>query len=170
MLADLPLLDQDWAHAEQYLATAEKKAAPGLDHGRVAPEWRNTRRELLSVRMRRALCLLEMGNRREGLAEAEQALTSDEEFVRSTAMLMLIEADFEQRNQAAALAKLHVLAGHDHRFNEPVTQIDVALKSGTGRANAVSFLEATLEAEDRSADFISKPLFDAFRHSIDKQG
>ena len=66
--------------------------------------------------MRRALCLLQVGNRREGLADAEQALTSDEEFLRSAAMLMLIEADLAQRDQAAALAKLHVLAGHDHRF------------------------------------------------------
>lgn len=170
VLADFPMLDRDWTRAEQYLAAAEKKAALGLDRGRVAPEWRNTRRELLSVRMRRALCLLQMGNRREGLTEAEQALTSDEEFVRSTAMLMLIEADLEQRDQAAALAKLHVLAGHDHRFTEPVTQMEHALKSGAGRADAVSSLEATLEAEDRSADFISMPLFDFFRHSIDKRG
>ena len=56
--------------------------------------------------MRRALCLLQEGNRREGLAEAGQALTSDEEFVRSAAMLMLIEADLAQRDQAAALATL----------------------------------------------------------------
>src|SRR6266849_1034569 len=57
VLADFPMFDQDWARAEQYLAAAEKKAAPGLDRGRIAREWRNTRRELLSVRMRRALCL-----------------------------------------------------------------------------------------------------------------
>src|SRR5260370_15364708 len=104
VLADFPMFDQDWARAEQYLAAAEKKAAPGLDRGHIAREWRNTRRELLSVRMRRALCLLQMGNRPERRAEAEQALTSDEELERSAAMLMLIEADLEQRDQAAAVA------------------------------------------------------------------
>jgi len=169
VLADFPMFDQDWARAEQYLAAAEKKAAPGLDRGRVAPEWRNTRRELLSVRMRRALCLLQMGNRREGLAEAEQALTSDEEFVRSAAMLMLIEADLERRDQAAALAKLHLLAGHDHRFTLPVTQMEHALKSGAGRADAMSALEAVFESEDHSADFISKPLFASLRHTVEAQ-
>jgi len=168
VLADFPMLDQDWARAERYLAAAEKRAAPGLDRGRVAPEWRNTRRELLSIRMRRALCLLQMGNRREGLAEAEQALTSDEEFVRSAAMLMVIEADLEQRDQAAALAKLHVLAGHDHRFTRPVTQMEHALRSGAGRADAMSALEAVLESEDHSADFISKPLFATLRHTVDE--
>jgi tetratricopeptide (TPR) repeat protein len=167
VLADFPMLARDWTRAAQYLAAAEKKAAPGLDRGRVAPEWRNTRRELLSVRMRRALCLLQMGNRREGLAEAEQALTSDEEFVRSAAMLMLIEADLAQRDQAAALAKLHVLAGHDHRFAQPVTQMEHALKSGAGGGDAMSALEAVLESEDHSADFISKPLFATLRHTID---
>jgi hypothetical protein len=169
VLADFPMFDQDWARAEQYLAAAEKKAAPGLDRGHIAREWRNTRRELLSVRMRRALCLLQMGNSREGLAEAEQALTSDEEFVRSAAMLMLIEADLEQHDQAAALAKLHVLAGHDHRFTLPVTEMEHALKSGAGRADAMSALEAVLESEDRSADFISKPLFASLRHTVDEQ-
>jgi tetratricopeptide (TPR) repeat protein len=168
VLADFPMLARDWTRAAQYLAAAEKRAAPGLDHGRVAPEWRNTRRELLSVRMRRALCLFQMGNRREGLAEAELALTSDEEFVRSAAMLMLIEADLAQRDQAAALAKLQVLAGHDHRFTQPVALIEHALKSGAGRAEAMSALEAVLESEDHSADFISKPLFATLRRTIDE--
>jgi hypothetical protein len=168
VLADFPMLARDWTRAAQYLAAAEKKAAPGLDRGRVAPEWRNTRRELLSVRMRRALCLFQMGNRREGLTEAEMALTSDEEFVRSAAMLMLIEADLARRDQAAALAKLHMLAGHDHRFNEPVTQMEHALKSGAGHADAMSALEAALESEDHSADFISKPLFASLRHTVEE--
>jgi hypothetical protein len=118
--------------------------------------------------MRRALCLLQEGNRREGLAEAGQALTSDEEFVRSAAMLMLIEADLAQRDQAAALATLHVLAGHDHRFTQPVTQMEHALKSGAGRADAMSALEAVLESEDHSADFISKPLFATLRHTVEE--
>jgi hypothetical protein len=109
-----------------------------------------------------------MGNRREGLAEAEQALTSDEEFVRSAAMLMLIDADLEQRDQAAALARLHLLAGHDHRFTLPVTQMEHALKSGAGRTEAMSALEAVLESEDHSADFISKPLFASLRHTVDE--
>jgi hypothetical protein len=167
VLADSPMLARDWTRAAQYLAAAEKRAAPGLDRGRVAPEWRNTRRELLSVRMRRALCLFQMGNRREGLAEAEQALTSDEEFVRSAAMLMLIEADLVHRDQGAALAKLHLLAGHDHRFAQPVAQVEHALKSGSGSADAMSALEAVLESEDHSADFISKPLFATLRRTVD---
>src|SRR5260370_21894962 len=168
VLADFPMFDQDWARAEQYLAAAEKKAAPGLDRGHIARESRNTRRELLSVRMRRALCLLQMGNRPERRAEAEQALTSDEEFVRSAAMLMLIEADLEQRDQAAALAKLHLLAGHDHRFTQPVIQMEHALKSGAGRADAMSALAAVRESEDHSADVISKPLFASLRHTVDE--
>jgi tetratricopeptide (TPR) repeat protein len=168
VLADFPMFDQDWARAEQYLAVAEKMAAPGLDRGRIAPEWRNTRRELLSVRMRRALCLLLMGNRRAVLAEAKQALSSDEEFVRSAAMLMLIEADLARRDQAAALAKLHMLAGHDHRFTQPVTQMEHGLKSGAGLAEAISALEAVVESEDHSADFISKPLFATLRRTMDE--
>jgi hypothetical protein len=103
----------------------------------------------------------------QSLAEAEQALTSDEEFVRSAAMLMLIEADLVQRDQGAALAKLRVLAGHDHRFAQPVTQMEHALKSGTGSADAISALEAVLESEDHSADFISKPLFATLRRTVD---
>jgi hypothetical protein len=71
--------------------------------------------------------------------------------VRSTAMLTLIKADLEQRDQAAALAKLHVLAGHDHRFTQSVALMEHALKSGAGRTDAMSALEAVLESEDHSA-------------------
>ena len=82
-------------------------------------------------------------------------------------MLMLIEADLERRDRAAAVAKLHLLAGHDHRFTQPVTQMEHALKSGAGRTDAMSALEAVLESEDHSADFISKPLFATLRHSVE---
>ena len=72
-----------------------------------------------------------------------------------------------QRDQAAALAKLHLLAGRDHRFTRPVVQVEHALKSGAGRADAISALETVLESEDHSAGFISKPLFASLRHTVD---
>jgi hypothetical protein len=71
-------------------------------------------------------------------------------------------------HQGAALAKLLVLAGRDHRFIQPVTQMERALKSGAVRGDAMSALEAVLESEDHSADFISKPLFASLRHAVDE--
>src|SRR5260370_7183941 len=62
VLADFPMFDQDWARAEQYLAAAEKKAAPGLDRGHIAREWRNTHREFLSVPMPRPLFPFQMAH------------------------------------------------------------------------------------------------------------
>jgi hypothetical protein len=107
-----------------------------------------------------------MGNRREGSAESEQAVTSEEESCAWQRYGCLSRPTFEQRNQAAALAKLRVLAGHDHRLSEPVRQMEHALKSGVGRADAMPALQAVLESEDHSADFISKPLFATLRHTV----
>src|SRR5438477_105675 len=62
-----------------------------------------------------------------------------------------------------ALARLRILAGHNHRFREPVAALARALATERrGVTPAVAALGAALAESDRSVDFVTQPLVETF--------
>jgi hypothetical protein len=111
---------------------------------------------------RRAVALWLDGNRRDAVAEAEKAQRSDEEYVRSTAVLLLTSGALAAGQRDNALARLKALAGHDYRFAEPVDHLATALEAGRDPGDAIGELRAAIASEDHSAEAITGPLLDAF--------
>jgi len=107
------LVHQDWTKAAELLRASERKVPAGLDDGHVDQSWRNAQRELRWVRLRRAVALWHGGDRREAIAEAGKARRSDEAYVSSTGVLLLVAGDLTAGRHADAIAKLKALAGHD---------------------------------------------------------
>src|SRR5262249_19497820 len=61
VLANLSLLEGDWAGATKLLANGKRKGPPGLDEERVNRTWRNVQRELRSMQLRLGLGLWREG-------------------------------------------------------------------------------------------------------------
>jgi hypothetical protein len=156
------LVHRNWTKAAELLRASERKVPAGLDDERVDQSWRNAQRELRWVRLRRAVALWLDGNRRDAVVEAEKAQRSDEEYVRSTAVLLLASGALAAGQRDDALARLKVLAGHDYRFAEPALHLATALEAGRDPRDAVGELRAAIASEDHSAEAITGPLLDAF--------
>lgn len=163
--ADVALGQRDWPAVSELLGRAERRVPAGLTGKRVARAWRNVQRELYSVQLRRALALWREGPRDRAVPEARSAQASDEEYVRSAAILLLAVSDFAGGRRAEALARLDALAGHDHRFAEPVAHLRKAL-AGDAKEDPVAPFKAALAAEDRSLDFVTAPLVESLRESL----
>ena len=163
--ADVALGQRDWPAVSELLGRAERRVPAGLTGKRVARAWRNAQRELYSVQLRRALALWREGQHDRAVPEARSAQASDEEYVRSAAILLLAVSDFAGGRRAEALARLDALAGHDHRFAEPVAHLRKGM-TGDGGDGPVARLGAALAAEDRSLDFVTAPLVESLRASM----
>src|SRR5262249_62281464 len=88
VLANLSLLEGDWATATKLLADGKRKGPPGLDEERVNRTWRNVQRELRSMQLRLGLGLWRQGTPDAGMDEVARAAMSDEEYVRSAALML----------------------------------------------------------------------------------
>jgi tetratricopeptide (TPR) repeat protein len=154
ILANAPLEKGDWQAAADLLDKGMRKAPTGLGDQRVARQWRNAQRELWSMQLRRAISLLQSGQRELAAADAAKAQRSDEEYVRSAACLLLVAVDLRNGQQDSARARLQALAGHDVRFAD---SSDVLAANDDPNATA-HHLQVTLGQLDRSADFVTRPL------------
>ena len=152
ILANVALRQGDWAKAAEMLAESERKVPPRLTDKRVDRAWRNAQRELWSVQLRRAISLWKAGSVEPALAEAVKAQHSDEEYVRSAAVLLLAAGDVAHDRRSEARARLQALAGHDARFAAAAGELEKAPEASMGK------LQATLSGLDRSADFVARPL------------
>src|SRR5262249_33749776 len=133
---------------------------------RVDRAWRNVQRELRWVRLRRAVALWRRGDRQAAHAEATKAQESDEAYVRSAAVILLAADDLREQRRDDAVARLHVLAGRDYRFIEPVEQLEAALRSGDDPGDAIRRLQGAIADQDRSADFVTVPLLAALEEAV----
>jgi len=155
----------EWEKAAGLLGASERKVPPGMDAGTVDRAWRNAQRELRWVRLRRALALWRQGKRREARAEASKARASDEEYVRSGAILLLAASDLADGHRAEATRGLEILAGRDHRFAAPVERVQAHLADASDVGEAAAGLRDALAAQDRSADVVTVALAEAFAQS-----
>jgi len=165
ILANLSFNRGDWEKAEQVLTTAERAAPPDLG-GRVSGQWRNVKRELLSVRLRRGVTLLQLGKQSEAIAELDQAKKSDEESVRSAALLLLVSSRLSGGRRAEAFASLDALSGHDPRFEPSVAALKAAVTTGSSTPDDLVPLERILAGQDAYAAFVAKAVCDILGHSM----
>ena len=154
LLANAPFEKGDWEAAADLLASSARKAPTGLGDQHVARQWRNAQRELWSIQLRRAVSLWQSGQRDLVAAEAAKAQRSDEEYVRSAAVLLLVAVDLRNGRQDSARARLQALAGHDVRF----TDAGDALAANGDTAATAQRLQAVLGQLDHSADFVTRRL------------
>jgi tetratricopeptide (TPR) repeat protein len=153
-----------WAAAAALLGAAEREAPPGLGSDRrVARAWRNAQRELRAVELRRALSLWQLGRRPAALDDAAKAEASDEEYVRSAAVLLRTAGDLNAGRRGDAVRRLRRLAGHDVRFAHGVAHLLRARAAGRSADAPWSEIEAVLGAEDRSVQLVTVPLFEILR-------
>lgn len=155
VLANLSLVSEDWQRAERLFSDSEK-ALPADLGGRVSREWRNAKREIASVRLRRALALSFLGRKREAMAEARQARSSDEEPVRTNAILLHAATLVAEGRRAEATAMLAELSGHDPRLASSITPIETAIANGPLTPELVQPLERAVAAEDASLGFVAE--------------
>ena len=95
--------------------------------------------------------------------QARRASATDEEYVRAAASILLAAAELAGDRPEDALARLRILAGHNHRFREPVAALARALATERrGVTPAVAALGAALAESDRSVDFVTQPLVETF--------
>ena len=162
--ANLALRDHNWQKAAQVLEAAERKVPRSLtDDRKVDGAWRNIQREVRSAALRRALALWHLGKQPAAVAEARRASATDEEYVRAAASILLAAAELAGDRPEDALARLRILAGHNHRFREPVAALARALATERrGVTPAVAALGAALAESDRSLDFVTQPLVETF--------
>ena len=162
--ANLALRDHNWQKAAQVLEAAERKVPRSLaDDRKVDGAWRNIQREVRSAALRRALALWHLGKQPAAVAEARRASATDEEYVRAAASILLAAAELAGDRPEDALARLRILAGHNHRFREPVAALARALATERrGVTPAVAALGAALAESDRSVDFVTQPLVETF--------
>lgn len=155
--ADLLLRRREWAQADALLAASERKAPSGLlDETTVDRAWRNVERELRWVKLRRGLALWEDGKRTAAVAAARKAAAADEEYVRAAATVLLAAAALAEGQRDDALARLVVVAGHNRRF----------VAAASLEPDGLAALEAALDATDRSAGFLTRPLCAALASQV----
>jgi hypothetical protein len=109
------------------------------------------------VQLRRAVALWKSGDAARAAREAANAQHSDEEYVRSSATLLLVAGDLTAGQRDAARARLRALAGHDRRFEQSAAELEAAT-SPAGAGLDAAQLVATLAQLDRSADVVARPL------------
>jgi hypothetical protein len=159
--ANLAILDRRWRQAIEHLDGCRRKVPAGLAGGRVGREWRNLQRELYSVELRLAVISWREDQRSQAIKAANQASMSDEEYVRSSAFLLLAASDLTMARSSEAIAALKKLAGHDFRFASAVTQLENAIQTRSDPGDAIAELRARLASEDRSFDFLTDLLIES---------
>jgi len=158
IVANVPLRARSWEEAAQLLADSERKVPAGLGDKRVDRAWRNVQRELWSVQLRRAITLWKTGKVDLAVAEAARAERSDEEYVRSGAILLLAAADLTHGQGGNARTRLSALAGHDPRFASAVAELDEFSTKGGDPGAMQPRLQTVLGGLDQSMDFVTQPL------------
>lgn len=166
ILANLTLRDRDWAKASQTLAEAEAKVPKEINEKNIPQPWRNTQREIRSVQLRRAICLWKEGKRDAAFGEMITAQMTDEEYVRSAALVLQVANDLVEQNQSNALSNLNALAGHDSRLADSIRPLETALRSRTAAAPAVAKLKETLAKFDHTSDWTTTLLFEILSAAI----
>jgi len=169
LLADLSLRERDWPKTATLLAQGKRKGPPSLDEKRVNRMWRNLQRELRAMQLRLALALWKQGETAPAREQAARAALSDEEWVRSSALVLSVAGDLGEGRRDAALRRLEALAGHDHRFAPGVDRVKTEMASGREASEGIGLMEAALSGENRAADFVTRPVFEVLRSSV-RQG
>jgi thioredoxin-like negative regulator of GroEL len=166
ILADVGFRASEWARTNDALAAAARLAPATLDESNVNRAWRNAQRELRSLQLRRAVCLWRLGRHDAAADQALRAADSDEEYVRSAAIVLSAAADLADGRRNVALARLDAVAGHDLRFRTPVARLSPSLVTGGDASDAVAPLRAALAAEDRAWDFVTTPVVEILAEAI----
>jgi hypothetical protein len=166
ILASVRLLDDDWSGAARLLAEGKRKGPPALDEDRVNRAWRNVQRELRSMQLRLALALWRQDRADLAVKEATRAAGSDEEHVRSSAILLLAAGDLAEGRRDAALRRLRILGGHDRRFEDGVAMLARAIADGRDPAEGVQTIEHVLASEDRSAVVVTRSVTGILRDAV----
>src|SRR5262245_29738513 len=156
ILANVRLRDDDWSGAARLLAEGRRKGPQGLDEDRVNRVWRNVQRELRSMQLRLALALWRQGRADLAVQDATRAAGSDEEHVRSSAILLVAAGDLVEGRRDAAIRHLAQLGGHDPRFQDGVATLARDITAGRDPAEAVQTIEHVLVSEDRSAMVVTR--------------
>jgi hypothetical protein len=94
----------------------------------------------------------------EAIAEAGKAQRSDEAYVRSSAVLLLTAGDLAAGERDGAIARLRALAGHDHRFAEPVDHLVAALGAGHDLGSAVGEIRAAVAGQSATVLESERPV------------
>jgi len=164
--ADVSIQEGAWAKAATLLGEAKRKGPATLDEPRVNRSWRNVQRELRWLQLRLALALWKQGNVATATEHARRAALSDEEYVRSSALLLAASAEFAEGRRDAAVRRLEALAGHDPRFRPGVerTKLDPDPSEGA------TLLADALSSENRAATFVTQPLIDVLREAARRPG
>jgi tetratricopeptide (TPR) repeat protein len=155
ILADVHLLDGDWASAAKLLAEGKRKGPPGLDQEHVNRTWRNVQRELRSMQLRLGLSLWKEGKPDAAMEEIARAATSDEESVRSPAILLAVAGDLSQHRRDAALRRLGALGGHDRRFRAGAEKATAEMAAGRDPVEGLRMLGDALASQDGSASSVA---------------
>lgn len=167
ILANVSVREREWAKASETLAAAESKAPQGIHARKIARQWRNVQREIRSVQLRRAICLWKEGKRDLALDELIKAEMTDEEYVRSAALVLQVANDLlVEKSQANALSNLDALAGHDVRLAEGIAQLKGAIRTGGEAAPALTTFKDALAKLDRTSDFVTTPLFEILSETL----
>lgn len=166
ILADMALRDGDWARVDAGLSAAERKAPASLNDTRIDRAWRNVQRELRSVQLRRAIALWKLGQHEAAAAETSRAEASDEEFVRSAALLLHVAVAVSHGRTGEATKLLDRLGGHDVRFTATTTHLRQSLGQRSDDVEAGAELVAILASQDRAASHVTEPLLDILRETL----
>src|SRR5262249_21957508 len=116
ILANLSLLEGDWARATKLLANGKREGPPGLDEERVNRTWRNLQRELRSMQLRLGLGLWREGKPEAGVGEGTRGAMSDEGNGRAAAPLLGGAGNLAQGRQDAAGGRPAPPRGHAPRL------------------------------------------------------
>jgi len=165
VLANLSLLEGDWAGATKLLANGKRKGPPGLDEERVNRTWRNVQRELRSMQLRLGLGLWREGKPEAAMDEVARAAMSDEEYVRSAALMLGVAGNLAKGRHDAAERRLAALGGHDRCFLGAVERTKGEMGAGRQPAEGLRMLEEALASEDRSADFVTRSVVEVLREA-----
>jgi len=156
--ADLSVRTGDWPTVAKLLTDAKRKAPSALDEPRINRTWRNLQRELRRMQLRLALALWKEGKPDAATEEARRASTSDEEYVRAAAELLVVAGELAADRRGEAMRRLEALGGHDRRFARGAGDLRRALGAGADPAGSITGLEDALASEDRALDYVTRPV------------
>jgi hypothetical protein len=160
LLGEMALRNRDWTRAASILREASQRVPASLSEPRVDSAWRNAQRELRGVQVRHALALWNLGMREAAAAEAARGAETDEEAVRSGALVLRSAADLAEGRTEAALARLTALGGHDRRFAGAVARLTADLAAGADTAGDATAVATALREQDRASDHVAAALAD----------
>jgi hypothetical protein len=133
-------------------AAATLTTADRLRHGALLRAGRDDDARAIYDVLRHAVALWKLARMDDAAAEAARASETDEEAVRSAALVLESAADLAEGRSDLALARLEALGGHDVRFAEPIARVVSAFTGGTALRDAATDVMAALHALDRSRE------------------